>query len=305
MLTASTNRGFVSNSTAKRIVGLGELVWDIFPDGERLGGAPANVAMHSAAFGNMGILATAVGVDELGRRAIDSVSKRGVDTKYVQQNRNYPTGTVQVELRGESPVYTIEQNVAWAHLRWNDDWATLFANADAVAFGTILQHTHAGRHVLAHAKSLSHSSCVWLLDLNLRPSFVSHEAIIGALQAADVLKLSEDEAEWLQQSMQINDLARWCFETMNMKAVAVTRGANGSRLITPKEDLTHPGYPAAPGGDPVGAGDAFTSALLYHLLRKSPMERTLDHANRYASWIASQRGAVPEVPRHLIQQVTA
>jgi fructokinase len=144
-----------------------------------------------------------------------------------------------------------------------------------------------------------------LLDLNLRPGFNSEHAIQSALNVANVLKLSEEEAHWLEKHLGGADIAQWCFDEKNMKAIAITRGANGSRLITPEGDLSHPGYPATPGGDPVGAGDAFTSALLYHLLRKTPMDLTLDHANRYASWVASQRGAAPDVPKHLIQQVTA
>ena len=303
MVRAQRNRGTVNHSTPKRIVGLGELVWDIFPDRERLGGAPANVAMHSTAFGNTGILASAVGTDDLGRTAMEIVSKRGVDVHYVQRHEAYPTGTVQVELHDESPVYTIDRDVAWAHLHWNDGWSTLFSSADAVAFGTVLQHTHAGRRVLKHAKSVSRPSCIWLLDLNLRPSFDSSEAIEGALNAANVLKLSEEEADWLQHHLHVDDIVQWCLEEKGMRAVAITRGSKGSRLITPTEDISHDGYPAPLGGDPVGAGDAFTAALIHHLLHGSAVATTIDRANLYASWVASKRGAMPDVPASLRARV--
>ena len=278
------------------IVGLGEVVWDLFPDGNRLGGAPANVCYHAAALGNRGVLATRVGQDPLGDEALALLGQKGVDTTAVQRDPEFPTGTVKVTFRGGDPSYDIDASGAWSQVAWTPAWGALMARADVLCFGSLLQATVAGREVLARAAAAMPAGALRLCDLNLRPPFDTDQALDAALAAATVVKLSEEEAAELGRRNSVDDPLGWLLSEYGLRAVAVTRGSRGSLLRTPAGQWEHPGVPTdTSGGDPVGAGDAFTAALAHNLLREIAPPQTLAHANRHAAFVASQRGAMPEL----------
>ena len=276
------------------IVGLGELVWDLFPDGNRLGGAPANVCYHATVLGNRGVLATRVGQDDLGDQALTLLGQKGLDTSAVQRDPDLPTGTVKVTFRHGDPAYDIDAAAAWSALQWTPAWEALLARADALCFGSVLQTTAPGREVLARAAQAMPPHALRLCDLNLRPPLDTHQAISAALAAATVVKLSEEEAAELGRRHHVADAPGWLLSEFGLRAVAVTRGRRGSLLRTPLGQWDHPGVPTdTSAGDPVGAGDAFTAALAHNLLRDQTPEQTLAHANRHAARVASQRGAMP------------
>lgn len=282
-------------STRRRtIVGLGEIVWDLFADGRRLGGAPANVAYHAAMLGDRGVVVSRVGDDEPGRAAVELLQQRGLDTSAIQIDRQRPTGRVSVQLNPE-PCFTIDDQAAWTAPQWSASLERLLAGADLVCFGSLLQSFAAGRELLRRARRAA-GHAIWLLDLNLRPPLTTAHAVDAALVAAHVLKLSEDEHQQLSRHLGVSNAAAWLLQEWGLRAVAITRGARGSKLITPAGALEYPGCAAASGGDAVGAGDAFTAALAYHMVRAHPLQAAQAAANRYAAFVASRHGAMPEIP---------
>jgi len=296
----------MGNKQQYTVVGLGEVVWDVFSNQRRLGGAPANVAYHAAALGDKAVLASRVGQDALGQEALELLSRRGVDVSAVQQDRQFPTGTVQVTLDAQGqPSYVIDGAAAWAHPQWTPCWSGLIRRASVVCFGTLLQSSAPGREVLRRAREACSAGTVWLLDLNLRPPFDAAPALDAALDAATVVKLSQEEAVALSQHLGVKDAATWLVQQGGKDLVAVTRGQRGSLLITRDGSHTHPGYPlGSTRGDPVGAGDAFTAALAHHLVRGHPPGRINGAANLYAAHVASCEGAMPLLPAAVRQAAT-
>jgi fructokinase len=293
-----------------RIIGLGELLWDLFPDHRSLGGAPANVAYHVTALGDHGVLLARVGRDPLGDEALALLAARGVDVAAIQRDDVHPTGVVRVTHDGAGQVgFAIDARAAWAHPAWSDNWAAAVAGADAVCFGTLLCAQDAGRAVVESAAAAASASALRLLDLNLRPPFDTALAIDTALACANAVKLSEDEALRLAGRLGATgvDGAAERLLARGMRAVAVTMGARGCALYTAHGCDRQPGVPLAPGADadPVGAGDAFTAALAHHLVRGHAPDRAARAANRYGAFVASRPGAMPEVPDAIRAAVTA
>lgn len=286
------------------IVGLGELLWDLFPDGSRrLGGAPANAAYHASALGDRGVLLTRVGSDAAGGAALALLAERGVDISQVQRDPTRPTGTAQIRLAPE-PSFRFDMTAAWTAPDWSDAWQALVAGCDALCFGTLLCARPAGRRVLERAATAAPARALRLLDLNLRPPYTPDAAVDAALALCSAVKLSGEEAAALGARLGVRDIAEHLLGR-GLRAVALTRGAGGSVLHTPDGRHVCPGFPLpAPeaGHDAVGAGDAFTAVLVHHLVRGHPVERTNVAANRYAAHVASRAGAMPEIPEALRQE---
>lgn len=280
----------------RTIVGLGELVWDLFEDGaRRLGGAPANVAYHATVLGNKGAVASRVGDDELGGEASRRLQDRGLDLCALQLDGERPTGTISVRLESGQPSFTIASGGAWTALEWTPELEALLLRADLVCFGSLMLAFPAGRALLRRARQTA-PLAIWLLDLNLRPPFDTPEAVDAALAAADVVKLSEEEEIAVACQLGVDDAARWLVDARGMTAVTVTRGSRGSVVVSPEGTLEHPGHATSQGGDAVGAGDAFTAVLAHHLVRGHALPAAQAAANRYASFVASCQGAMPDVP---------
>lgn len=301
-------------TTRHSIIGLGELLWDLFPDHRSLGGAPANVAYHASALGDRGLVLSRVGRDPLGDEALALLTARGVDLGAVQRDDAHPTGVVRVHRGSASGEirFEIDAHAAWAHPAWSDDWAAVLARADAVCFGTLLCAQPAGRAVVERAAAATPAHALRLLDLNLRPPFDTPAAIDAALACANAVKLSEEEAQRLAARSGVTgvDGAAEHLLGAGMRAVAVTFGAHGSALYTEHGSDRQPGvslaiFTPAPDADPVGAGDAFTAALTHHLVRGHAPSRANAAANRYGAFVASRAGAMPDVPDEIRAQVTA
>lgn len=286
-----------------RILAAGELLWDVFPDGAKFGGAPTNFACHAAALGAETTLFTRVGDDEFGRRALDELRSRQVDDSLIVIDDAHPTGTVNVTFdEHRQPNYRFGINEAWDHLAWSDGLQTRLQQVDAVCVGTLGRRGRSSREVIDRLLFAVSPSTLRVLDLNLRAPFYSRDLVESALAAADVLKLNDDElrqlAAWfdltgteVDQSAQL--AARWGY-----RLIAVSRGAQGSLLWTPHEVHEHPGTPTTL-VDPVGAGDAFWAALVLGLLAEEPLPVLHDRASRIAAYVCSQPGATPALPTNL------
>jgi fructokinase len=268
---------------ARTVVSWGELLWDLFPDQRRLGGASANVAYHAAQLGEKAVLVSRVGNDEFGALALRALERAGVATEFVQIDPGAPTGTVHVELIDGEPRYRIATSVAWDRIEWRPELAPVMNEASAVCFGTLAQREPLAFDILERALGHTRAGTVRLCDLNVRPPFASRQAIDRALGLASALKLNEAE-----------------LGERGLAFVAVTLGARGSLLATPSARHAEPAAPLAVGaGDPVGAGDAFTAVLAHGLPRALPLPELAARANRYAAHVASHPGAMPPPPAWL------
>jgi fructokinase len=278
----------------------GEILWDRFPDGARLGGAPANVAFHLAALGGSVALASRVGDDDAGRTAIAAMAARGVDTSLIQLDARRPTGAVDVAVDAEgNATYTLNRGGAWEHIAWSSEVGARLSHAAALCFGTLSQRTDAGREALERAIAAAPPGCLRVCDPNLRPSGVDADVVRTSLAAATVVKINEREEQQLRILFGVADSIDWLM-TRSARVVALTRGAGGSRLITRAGEHDCAGFPAASGGDTVGAGDAYTATLVHMLLRDRATAEINETACRVGCFVASVRGATPALPAALI-----
>jgi fructokinase len=296
------------------VVGLGELLWDLFPSGKQLGGAPANFAYITALLGDSGIVASRVGDDRLGQEALWHLKSCGLDVNRVQRDLAHPTGTVKVAVdsRGQ-PEYQITENVAWDFLEFSEDWISLARSAHAVCFGSLAQRNSVSRSTIRAFLSALPSFAIGIFDVNLRQSFFSPEVLRDSLRHAKVLKLNHHEfprfLDLLQcplRDSQHSDVsaARWLCREFSLRLVCITRGPDGSALVTADSHHEHPGF-SVKVADTVGAGDAFTAALVHHALRGSSLAMINTAANRMGAWVASQEGATPAADPELLAEVRA
>ncbi len=296
------------------VVGLGELLWDLFPSGKQLGGAPANFAYITALLGDSGIVASRVGDDRLGQEALWHLKSCGLDVNRVQRDLSHPTGTVKVAVDSKGqPEYQITENVAWDFLEFSEDWISLARSAHAVCFGSLAQRNSVSRSTIRAFLSALPSFAIGIFDVNLRQSFFSPEVLRDSLRHAKVLKLNHQEfprfLDLLQcplRDSQPSDIsaARWLCREFSLRLVCITRGRNGSALVTDDSQHEHPGF-SVKVADTVGAGDAFTAALVHHALRGSSLAMMNAAANRMGAWVASQEGATPAAHPEVLAEVRA
>ncbi|MDE2845508.1 MAG: carbohydrate kinase [Gemmatimonadota bacterium] len=280
------------------IAGLGELLWDMLPSGPQLGGAPANFAYFASLLGEEGIVASRVGRDDLGDRAVDRIAGHGLSNEAIQRDEIYPTGTVEVALGPDGqPEFTINGDVAWEHMAWTSGWSALAARADAVCFGTVCRHqAGSATAVTAFLEALG-PSALRLFDVNLRQDRYAPALLHDSFHHAQIVKLNDGELRTVCPLLDLGGedletMARQLRERYELEVVCVTRGAEGSLLVTASETVVHPGVPVDV-VDTIGAGDAFTAVLASGYLRGVPLERVSEAANRFGAWVASQTGAMP------------
>ena len=266
----------------------GEVLWDRFPDGDQLGGAPANVAWHLAQAGGWAQLVTRVGDDEDGRRAVERLSEL-VDTELVQIDPELATGEVTIRLEHGEPRYTLHANRAWERIACTDAVKRALAQAGVFVFGTLAQRTAAG--LAAWREAVRATKCLRVCDLNLRPTDQPAAAITEALAVADVVKVNDRELaslrEWLEWPDPIATLRA------RARIVVVTHGADGSTLFGEADTHEIPAVPAAAGGDNVGCGDAYLALLVHGLTTGCDLQTSGRVASRWAAAVAAVRGATP------------
>jgi fructokinase len=280
------------------LVGIGELLWDLLPEGSHLGGAPANFAYIAASLGATGIVGSRVGDDELGREALAGLQRCGVDDSFVQTDAVHRTGSARATLASDgSAGFEIAQDVAWDYLQWTPELAKLAGQADAICFGTLAQRSPASRETIRWALGCSRPECLRILDVNLRVPFPSSEILEDSLRRANVLKLNNAELAFVLRACKLPsvpeaDAARMLQRHFDFQAVCITRGARGSIIAFEVKTVVHPGV-VVEVVDTVGAGDAFTAALAVQLISGSAAERVSEAANQVGAWVASQAGAMP------------
>ncbi|RMH39132.1 MAG: hypothetical protein D6689_17585 [Deltaproteobacteria bacterium] len=267
------------------VVCWGELLWDLLPDGPRLGGAPANAAYHAAVLGDRAILVSRVGRDPLGDAAIAALARAGVDVDCIQRD-DLPTGQVDVALDDGEPRFAVRAPAAWDRIAVDAAVRRALARADAFVFGTLGRRTAAATAALWRALDALPAGCLRACDANLRPPFDDLTAARQCVARADVVKVDAAEAARLG-----------IVGPLPGKVVAITRGgatatlwANGRRhdAVPPRIDPSR--------GDRIGAGDAYTAALVHNLLRGRPPAAAHARAVAYAAHVAALPGGMPPMP---------
>jgi fructokinase len=289
------------------VVGLGEVLWDVYPDAARFGGAPANFACHVAALGGTAYVVSAVGDDTLGQRAKNELDSKGVNTEFLQVDCNRDTGTVQVSLDELGvATYAFANDTAWDHLQWTDSLWSLARDCDAVCFGTLGQRSEPSKETVQRFVRTTRKDCLRVLDINLRQSFYTAQILEDSMRMASVVKLNDQELAVVCEILGITyadeqDAMRQISDLYAVPVVAVTRGAQGSAIRLPGTfDQVSPKFVDVV--DTVGAGDAFTAALVLGLLRKLPIRSVHEQASKIASFVCTQRGATPCLPQELVNE---
>jgi len=282
----------------RKIVGLGEILWDMLPKGKQLGGAPSNFAYVSTLLGNEGIVASRIGNDVLGHDAVQQLAKLGVGTAHIQVDPVHATGTVEVEVDHDGqPKFEIAEGVAWDFLEWTPAWQHLAAESDAICFGSLAQRAATSRATIRQFLGAGEKGAVRIFDVNLRQEFYSRETLAESMKLADIVKLNHEELPRIMPMFGLRhgdeiSSARSLSELHGLKLICVTRGCRGSLLLDDRTLDEHPGYRIQI-GDAIGAGDAFTAALVYEYLQGAPLTRMNETANRVGAWVASRVGAMP------------
>jgi fructokinase len=284
----------------RTLIGLGELLWDYFPDGRRPGGAPANVAYHAQQLGLRGLALSRVGTDHEGEKLVQHLARHGLSTEFIQRDAGHRTGTVTVDTsHPDHPRFTIHENVAWDFMQLDDAWRKALASADAVCFGSLAQRSTESRNTIQNSLDLARDALI-VCDINLRPPFYERQTVEASLKRADVIKLNEHEAPaiadmlGLDESGELRDIGRRLVGDTAARIVCITQGAEGCLAISAEECIDVPGRKVEV-ADAVGSGDAFTAAFTYGLLQSWPLRISAEFANQVGGLVASRAGAMPDV----------
>ncbi|MFP5234675.1 MAG: carbohydrate kinase family protein [Acidobacteriota bacterium] len=293
------------------ILGIGELLWDILPEGPRLGGAPANFTVMAGRLGNHAAVLSRIGRDELGREAVAVLDPLPVDTKVLQIDPAHETGRVTVALQDGQPQFTIHEPAAWDFLELTDEWVQFAERADAVCFGSLAQRSLESRQTIQTLVAQTPAACVRVFDVNLRAPFYSSEVLQESLELATVVKMNDAEVPLVLRLLGLTEqeggaalragAERLLAEFPAPQMVAITRGAHGSLLVRRGEWHEHPGVKTSV-ADTIGAGDAFTAAMTHSLVRGAPLAELNEAGNRWGAWVASQAGGMPELTEQMKKQ---
>jgi fructokinase len=282
-----------------KIVSVGEVLWDVLPSTEHLGGAPFNFAWHAHNLGHEVCFVSAVGNDLHGNQALKQMAQAGLSTSFVRRISNYPTGTVTVAMDSLGlPQYTIHRPAAYDFpaLRPADFDALLTPPPDWIYFGT-LQQTNAPAHDLTLRLLVSAPSAKRFYDMNLRAKTFTPELVQKLARHAHVLKLNEQEVRVLREIAGIKGASsemfcRECLNAFQLDAICITLGAKGCALLINNEYVESPGFPVKV-ADTIGAGDAFSAALVHGIRLGWPVCQVADFANRVGALVASRPGGTP------------
>jgi fructokinase len=271
--------------------------------------------------GAHGIVASRAGTDEPGDAARSALAKLPVDTRYLQTDKEHATGTVTVTLTDGQPEYVIHHPVAWDFMALTPEWSELAARADAVCFGSLAQRHEVSRAAIHGFLAATRPECVRVFDVNLRKPHPEASVVRDSMRVATILKLNEVELPDVLSLLGLptvtlpapgwagfDDLliqgARAILAAYPVKLIVLTLGSIGSLLVTRDATARHKGVPCVV-ADAVGAGDAFTAALVTYYLRGASLARLGEAGNRWGAWVASQAGAMPELPAAVLAKITA
>ena len=285
------------------VVGLGEVLWDVLPDGKKLGGAPANFAYHAGQFGLDTLAVSALGKDALADETIAALDERGL--KYLLPRVDYPTGTVQVTLTVDGiPTYEIKENVAWDNIPYTPELAEIASNCRAVCFGSLAQRNVTSWATIRQFLDNTPADCLKVFDINLRQQFYTKDVIEESLKRCNILKINDEELVVIKRMYGYDDLdMRGICEKIladyQLKMLVLTCGTNGSYVFAP--GLTSfQETPKVKVADTVGAGDSFTGSFCAAILNGKSLEEAHRKAVTVSAFVCTQNGAMPKYPEDLL-----
>ncbi len=287
----------------RKIIGLGEVLYDVLPEGAKLGGAPANFAYHASQFGFDAMAVSAVGNDALGDLALKTFDENGL--KYIIPRVPYPTGTVNISLdAGGVPTYTFTPDVAWDHIPFTPEMEAVAKEARAVCFGSLAQRSEASRKTIHLFLSATPADCLKIFDINLRGNFYDKEIIRENMQQANILKINDEELVTIGRlfgypGLDMEEKCRLLLRRYHFKMVVLTCGTNGSYVFVPDGETSFMPTPKVEVADTVGAGDSFTAAFTASLLAGKTIKEAHERAVKVSAFVCTQKGAMPELPKEL------
>jgi fructokinase len=290
----------------KTVLSFGETLWDLLPAGAQLGGAPCNLAYRVNSLGERGLIVTRLGRDDLGRKAAERLRELGMDLRLVQWDERRPTGTVPVSVDAKGvPTFTIVEDVAYDSIEATPELLEEASLADCICFGTLVQRKAGSRETLRRVLEAA-PRALKVLDLNLRKNCYTPETVERSLEAADILKLNEDEVRELARMFglhptSLDQAASDCRIRWDLDVIVVTRGAQGALAMTSGEDVECEG-PKVEVVDTIGCGDAFTAAFVTGWLRGEDLGDCLLVANALGARVARTAGATAPIPTDEIKR---
>lgn len=286
------------------VVGIGEALWDVLPEGRKIGGAPANFAYHVSQFGLSGCVASAVGDDALGEEIIENFTSKGL--RHHIETVPYPTGTVQVEVDAAGvPHYDIKENVAWDNIPFTARLKSLAESTKAVCFGSLAQRNAVSRDTInSFLDTMPHiEGSMVVFDVNLRQSFYNKEILSHSMNRCNVLKINDEELVEVGRlfgipGIDLQEKCRTLLEKFDLKILILTCGINGSYVFTPG-DVSFLPTPEVVVADTVGAGDSFTAAFIASMLKGKSVKESHAVAVRTSAYVCTRNGAMPVLPSEL------
>ena len=288
------------------VVGLGEVLWDVLPEGKKLGGAPANFAYHAGQFLGMDntIAVSALGEDKLADETIEALKEHGLND--LLPRVPYPTGTVQVQLDEQGiPTYDIKENVAWDNIPFDDDIAQIARNCRAVCFGSLAQRNVVSRTTIQKFLDATPHDCLKIFDINLRQQFYTQEILRESFQRCNILKINDEELVLIGRMFGYPglDIENKCWLILgkyNLDMLVLTCGTNGSYVFTPGH-VSFQETPKVKVADTVGAGDSFTGSFVGSILNGKSVSEAHRTAVQVSAYVCTQNGAMPTYPEELLK----
>lgn len=287
------------------VVGLGEVLWDVLPEGKKLGGAPANFAYHVSQFGYDAMAISAVGKDALGDETLAALDEKKLN--YLMPRVDYPTGTVQVTLDDEGvPTYVIREGVAWDNIPFTAELEDLAQHTSAVCFGSLAQRSAESRATVRSFLSAMPEGALKIFDINLRQNFYTRELLLESMAACNILKINDEELVTLGRLLGLSglDMQNNCWLLLgrfDLDVLVLTCGVNGSYVFT-KGHVSFRETPKVEVADTVGAGDSFTGAFVAGLLSGKPIEEIHRVAVETSAYVCTCQGAMPLLPQEITKQ---
>lgn len=284
------------------VVGLGEVLWDMLPEGRKIGGAPVNFAYHAGQFGIDTMAVSAIGNDKLGEDTIAEMN--GKHLNHIFPSVPYPTGSVQVKLDEKGvPAYDIKENVAWDNIPFTNEIESVARNCRAVCFGSLAQRNAVSRNTIRKFIESTPSGCIRIFDINLRQNFYTSNVIRDSLEHCNILKINDEEIMLVSRmfnydSSNIENVCRTIMEDFSLEMVILTCGTKGSYIFT-KGGVSFMPTPKVNVADTVGAGDSFTGSFCAAILRGLPVAEAHKKAVEVSAYVCTQNGAMPEIPESM------
>jgi fructokinase len=284
---------------SNKIICFGEILWDIFEDGKKLGGAPFNVTNSLKDLGADVEFISRIGKDFLGNEILKELKSRGVSTIFLQEDPIYPTGKVTVDIDSDgSAKYEIDNDSAWDYIEKETKTVKMVSDASAFVFGSLIARAKSFEALNSFLKVSKFS----IFDINLRPPFYNQSLLIDLMNKSDMLKFNDEELDIIANGLEspfnsIDKNIEFIAERTKTKIICVTKGKYGAVLYHHGDWFYNNGYRVIV-KDSVGAGDSFLATLINGLIEKEPLQKTIDYACAMGALVANSFGANPTISKN-------